>query len=137
MAKNVLTTRKASKVSLPVKVTTATLPDGTTVNAGDMLAVAGEEGRFKFKAVAPGGGLTVWGPYLAGNGEKFGGPWAHAGTRTFHLDQFSLSAAAEAVKATVTARATANGETPYEEMTPGQKAAFTKRMKAMTLAVAA
>lgn len=118
-------------------VPTLTLPNEAVVTKGDFIAVAGEVGRFRFHhGNRAGTEVTAWGPFLKGRSDKNGGPWGLAQWRTFRVNRVKAVSCVEAVAETVVAKLAADGAADYSEMTPGQKAAFTKRMRAMT-AVAA
>lgn len=117
-------------------VATVELPNGTTVTKGDFVKVAGEAGAFRFHHGNRWNEVTVWGPFHKGASDKSGGPWGHAQWRTFRCGQVKSVSAVDDVKEAVAAVLTANGEVDYENMTAGQKAAYTKRMRAMTAAAA-
>lgn len=132
-----LAARKGSAVQLPTRSTTVTLADGTVVAARDLLSFKGAEGRFRFHhANAEGTSVTCWGPCLLDMKDSDGqaAPWNSAQWRTFPTTAVKTVATIEAAKVKAAKVAAANGEVDYSSMTPGQKAAYTKRMRAMAVA---
>jgi len=109
---------------------TTTLPDGTVLTKGDLVKVTGVAGVFRFQYVRN-GEVTVYG----GTGT---GQTAYQSFRTFRPGQIG-SKVANVAAAKLAATATAGLPADYDVMSPGQKAAYTKRMKAagMVMGVAA
>lgn len=128
MAKKSLTKRvlKAVDMSTPT-YSTFTLPDGRELSKGMVVTITDEPGVFKFM-YARLGEITVYGGAVAG--EKSDHCW-----RTFTAERVA-TAGANATKVTLEAKAIAGMPTEFALMTPGQKAAHTKRMKAAAAAAA-
>lgn len=108
-----LTPRKPSSVVLAAGAPTFDLPNGKTIEAGMILSIRGEAGRFKFK-YARNGEITCW-----------GGTKDHESWRTFRPERVRTASA----NARVELVANSVDATALAEMTPGQKAAHTKRLK--------
>lgn len=119
-------TLKAVEMSTPT-FTTFTLPDGRELSAGMVLTVTSEPGVFKFM-YARLGEITVYGGAIVG--QKSDHCW-----RTFRPDQIAESGA-NATKVVLEAKAVAVMDSEYDLMTPGKKAAHTKRMRAAAAAAA-
>lgn len=107
--------------------TTAVLPDGTVLTAGQVLRVTGVDGVYKFKYERL-GELTCWGGTTPG--EKSDACW-----RTFRPEQIA-TVTANLVAEKLAAKVTATMPAEYAVMTAGQKAAYTKRMRAAQAAQA-
>lgn len=133
-----LTTRSAkNKAPNLGHISTAELPNGMTVTKGDFVNIAGEPGAFRFHYARHGyPEATVWGPFQKGRTANQGGPWAEAQWRTFRFDRIvNVSKVATVVEKVATVLA-ADGSVPYDQMSPGQKAAYTKRLRAMATVAA-
>lgn len=120
----VLTPRKkiAVKPAIPQEPT-ATLPDGRVLTVGTIVTVKGTEGKFSFRYARHGGTeLTFW-----------GGTPGHEQWRSFtpaRIGKVGANVRFETVKASV-------ADVDFAAMTPGQKAAHTKRLKAAAAAMEA
>lgn len=115
MAKQTMVKRETTTVSLRHEAT-ATLPNGKVLENGDLLTVRGEPGaKFKFRyARHDGAEITC-----------FGGRPGHEQWRAFRPEQIRTAKAnprVAAIKDDIAAL--------YDGLTPGQKAALTKRLKA-------
>lgn len=117
-----LTPRKASKAVLSIGQPSIMLPSGTLLEAGMVVTIAGEpEGsKFRFK-YARNGEVTVW-----------GGLPKRESWRTFVPAKVLTAAANVRVEAVLAAVPAAD----VAAMTPGQKAAHTKRLKAAAASMA-
>lgn len=123
-----LTPRKLKAVEMSTPTySTVVLPDGRELSKGMVVTVDGEPGVFKFM-YARLGEITVFGGSIAG--EKSDHCW-----RTFRPEQIA-KAGANTTKVTLEAKAVAAMSTEYALMTPGQKAAHTKRMRLAAAAAA-
>lgn len=111
------------------QTTTVTAPCGTVVSRGDVVAIAGVPGKFRFmNGRCDGTEATVYGPVMVDMDK------AYAGVRTFRTDAIRQVNAVAVAMTKAVEKATVNGEGDYASMSPGQKAAWTKRMRAQAAA---
>lgn len=116
----VLTPRKPASKPVEANQTTFLLPDGRLIEAGMIVRVIGSDDLFRFK-YARRGDITCW-----------GGPPKHEAWHSFRPDQIESVTA----NARVAAILTAVPDVDVAAMTPGQKAAHTKKLKAAAAAMA-
>lgn len=115
----VLYARKFGKMKNLGHEPTVTLPDGRTLTAGMVITITGVEGQFTFRyGRFNGKEVTCW-----------GGVPKHEAWRSFRPDQVASAGPNLRVVgiATEAAAAVATSGVP---LTPGQKAALTKRLRA-------